>query len=248
MKPAAALSKTQVLDFARDGYIVLRDMVPAALVDAAQREIDNEIARNTPPPGQAGFHFPAMQANPALHALVQGSVIVSAVECLVAPGEVEVSPDAQAALNFPGHRHAPGAGHLDGWNPPEKRWTFTILVGVLLSDQERPNMGNLWLWPGTHLAHGAFFREHGAESMLTIPHNSPPIPLPEARQVLGRAGDVVLAHYLLAHNIGGNTSDQLRYAAYFRLRRTGHDDRWKEAMENEWLEWDGVREALQEPR
>lgn len=242
MNTPPSLSRQQVLAFARDGYLVIPDLVAAALVAAARGEIDAQLdGENAAPPG----HLPPMEANRTIHALIQRTGIVDLAEGLIGHDAVEVSPDAQVALNFPGHNHIPGGGHLDGWNPPQTRWTFTMLVGILLSDQESPNMGNLWLWPGTHITHGAFFREHGADSMLTIPHNSPPIQLPEATQFLGRAGDVILAHYLLAHNIGGNMSDRLRYAAYFRIRRTGHDDRWREAMENEWLEWDGVRAALE---
>jgi ectoine hydroxylase-related dioxygenase (phytanoyl-CoA dioxygenase family) len=45
---------------------------------------------------------------------------------------------------------------------------------------------------------------------------------PVAEQVLGRPGDLLLADYLLGHNIGGNTSDAVRRAVYLRVKRTGH--------------------------
>ena len=31
--------------------------------------------------------------------------------------------------------------------------TFTMLAGVLMSDQRGRDAGNLWVWPGTHLTH-----------------------------------------------------------------------------------------------
>lgn len=42
----------------------------------------------------------------------------------------------------------------------------------------------------------------------------------------GRRGDVLLAHYLLGHNIGGNDeSDRTRRAIYWRLWAEGHEAR-----------------------
>lgn len=38
---------------------------------------------------------------------------------------------------------------------------------------------------------------------------------PSLGEVHGRAGDLLLAHHLLGHNIGGNTSDAVRRAVYF---------------------------------
>src|SRR5208282_6058097 len=79
-------------------------------------------------------------------------------------------------------------------------------------------------WPGTHLTHAEYFRAHGPGAFLAT-GGYPPIPLPEPEQVTGEAGDLLLAHYLLGHNIGGNTSRAVRRAVYFRIKRTGHDPR-----------------------
>lgn len=53
--------------------------------------------------------------------------------------------------------------------------TFTLLACVLMSDQLTENSGNLWVWPGTHLAHAACFRDHGPQMFCAYP----PIDLPE---------------------------------------------------------------------
>lgn len=63
-------------------------------------------------------------------------------------------------------------------------------------------------------------------------------------QIRGRAGDLLLAHYLLGHNIGGNTSDRVRRAVYFRVKRCGHDPRWREFLQDPWLDYDAVRTML----
>jgi hypothetical protein len=122
------------------------------------------------------------------------------------------------------------------------------LVGVLMSDQATENSGNLWVWPGTHALTAAYFREHGPEAIVSC-ESVPPIELPEPTQILGKAGDVVFAHYLLNHNSGGNyESTETRRCVYYRLRRLGHLEHWREAICDEALEFDGVRNALPSAR
>jgi hypothetical protein len=44
------------------------------------------------------------------------------------------------------------------------------------------------------------------------------------------AGSILLAHYLLAHNIGGHfgpPGSQWRRTFYYRISATGHKDRWR---------------------
>jgi hypothetical protein len=119
-----------------------------------------------------------------------------------------------------------------------------MLAGVLMTEQNLDNAGNLWVWPGTHRTHAALFRERGPEAFLEY-KGYPKIALPEPIQVLGQPGDLVLAHYLLGHNIGGNyESERVRRAVYFRLRGVGHQYRWRECLCDELLEFDPVRIAL----
>jgi hypothetical protein len=63
-------------------------------------------------------------------------------------------------------------------------------------------------------------------------------------QVHGRAGDLLLAHYLLGHNIGGNTSDTVRRTVYFRVKRVGHAAHWRQFLQDAWLDYDAVRGVL----
>jgi hypothetical protein len=48
--------------------------------------------------------------------------------------------------------------------------------------------------------------------------------------VSARRGDPLLAHYLLGHNTGGNTTDRFRRIAYYRLGCAGHEGRWEETF------------------
>jgi ectoine hydroxylase-related dioxygenase (phytanoyl-CoA dioxygenase family) len=118
-----------------------------------------------------------------------------------------------------------------------------MLAGILLSEQSSEDMGNLWVWPGTHLTHETYFRKHGPEALLES-KGYPPIELPAPRQILGHAGDLLLSHYMLGHNIGGNTSSIIRKALYFRLMREGHRERWRDCIRDAMLEFDAVRAAL----
>ena len=89
--------------------------------------------------------------------------------------------------------------------------------------------------------------EFAGRGFLVLPRAVPPDVMAAAaeEQVTGEAADLLLAHYLLGHNIGGNTSRAVRRAVYFRIKRAGHDPRWREFLQDPWLDYDAVRERLE---
>jgi ectoine hydroxylase-related dioxygenase (phytanoyl-CoA dioxygenase family) len=95
------------------------------------------------------------------------------------------------------------------------------------------------------LTHAEYFRSRGPDAFFEAA-GYPPVGLPAPEQIRARAGDLLLAHYLLGHNIGGNTSDTIRRAVYFRVQRAGHAARWREFLQDPWLDYDPVR-ALRAP-
>ena len=234
--------------FAERGYVVIPDVLSRRQVDRAVAVVDDLIAETPPPDGHRGHHFywPALEpGHPLLGLLCDGAAFDTA-EQLIRPGRLEVPRQAQVALNVPPHPHRPGRGHLDGVTPPEsdgRPGTFTMLAGIMLTDQMIENAGNLWVWPGTHRAHEAYFRERGPDALLSS-RGLPDITHPAPEQVLGHAGDLLLAHYMLSHNIGGNTSPNVRRVVYYRLQREGHRARWRECLQDVWLEFDAIRAAL----
>jgi hypothetical protein len=159
-------------------------------------------------------------------------------------GRLEPVRIGQIALAFPSDEspRVPPP-HIDGLYTPSNGVpkgtvaTFTMLVGVLLSDQTVPAGGNLVVWPGSHRLHEAHFRRHGARSLL---RGLPEVPLPEPEPVFGRAGDLVLCHYQLAHAGGPNASPWIRYSVYFRVKARGHDARRWECLTDLWKEWPGL--------
>jgi hypothetical protein len=239
------LERGQVAEFAERGFVLLRQVVPPEAVSAASLAID-EMTKREPPGAEVRgpfnyFRTPAEA--PQVAALFAGGPAFGLAEELTGAGTLEVPGQAQVALNIPPFGHRPGMHHIDGF-PPEadgRPGTFTMLAGVLMSDQRDQDGGNLWVWPGTHLTHASYFAEHGPEAFFAA-GGYPPIRLPEPEQITGQAGDLLLAHFLLGHNIGGNTSSAVRRAVYFRVKRHGHDPRWREFLTDPWLDYDSIRE------
>jgi hypothetical protein len=241
------LSSSQLRAFARDGFLVVRDVVPAAVRAAALTRIDALLAERPPEPGHTGHHFYFEPADdePELVALLTGTPALAFAGALTAPRQLQAPSQVQVALTFPPYPHRPGGGHIDGVTPPPsagRPGTFTMLAGVVLSDQSRDDMGNLWVWPGTHHRLAAYFAAQGTGALIAsggyppVEHNNP-VP------VHARPGDLLLASYLLLHNIGGNTSGTLRKTVYFRLKVAGHDATWREYLQDALYEFDAARGA-----
>ena len=229
---------------------MVRNVIPPPILATASAAIDRLLEEQPPPQGHVGHHFYWLStlAGGPLPALFYDTQFRSLAQSLIDPGEIEIAfNQVQVALNVPPFSHRPGGPHLDGYQEGRKfPATFTMLAGVLMTEQKVENVGNLWVWPGTHRTHAAFFREReqGPEALVEF-KGYPQISLPEPLQVLGEPGDVVLAHYMLGHNIGGNyESASMRRAVYFRLRRVGHQHRWRECLCDELLEFDPVCAAL----
>jgi hypothetical protein len=242
------LSESELREFGIRGYVILRDVIPAATLAAASTAIDRLIDEQSPPAGHVGHHFywPSSLVAGPLPGLFYETPLRSLAQSLIDPGGIEIAfNQVQVVLNIPPFSHRPGGHHLDGYlEGQQDPATFTMLAGVLMTEQRVENAGNLWVWPGTHRTHAAFFRERGPEALVEL-KGYPKIELPEPSQLLGGPGDVILAHYMLGHNIGGNyESEKVRRAVYFRLRRVGHEHRWRECLCDELLEFDPVRAAL----
>jgi len=245
-----AITPEQMRSFAERGYVVVRNAVPKELIEAASREVDDLIQRDPPPSGHRGFHFywgsPSSDTDPLL-ALLQASSAVELATSLVSPLKLAKPDQLQISLNIPVWNHRPGGPHLDGPTPPEpsgRPGTFTMLAGIFLTDQAAVDMGNLWVWPGSHHAAAAYLRERGPDAIFEIAHPNYPMAPPE--QITGRAGDLYLGHYLLGHNMGGNTSALTRRVVYFRLQTEGHRLRWRQCVQDPLLEFGPVRLAQQQ--
>ncbi|WP_370380864.1 phytanoyl-CoA dioxygenase family protein [Catenulispora sp. GAS73] len=240
------LSEEQLKEFGERGYLVVPGVVDPELVERANRRIDELIEAKPPAEGHVGhhFYFPAAVDEPALTEPLMDAAFAYA-EALTEPGLLEEPQQVQVALNIPPFSHQPGRPHIDASisepTPGFKPNSFTLLAGVFVTDQATENSGNLWVWPGTHLTHAEYFRERGVEMYCAYPD----IKLPEPEQVTARAGDLLLAHYLLGHNIGGNyESDKTRRMLYYRVSGRGHAEEPERILTEPWYEYGAVRALM----
>lgn len=226
--------------FKKLGYVIVPGVLTAKQIDTG-RSIVAELLAETPP---AGPHFVWPRFGAGGHPLLdfyRETGVAELAGALLHPGLALPDPDfAQVAVTTPPFPHRPGSPHVDGITPGEpdgRPGTFSLLAGLWLTGHDGPDRGNLWVWPGTHLRLGAYLVEHGPEALTRVdemrPGPYPKVELGEPVQVTGPAGSVLLAHYLLGHNIGGHlgsAGDERRETIYYRLRATGHVERWREVV------------------
>ncbi|MFL5239358.1 MAG: phytanoyl-CoA dioxygenase family protein [Rhizomicrobium sp.] len=240
------LSANQLRLFADRGYVVVPNAVEPRLLASALAEVDRMITKA--PPGQKrGFHFywvnDVSPPSPFLSLLTDSSAF-DIISALIRPLQLTMPQQAQVSINIPPFLHRPGGPHLDGISvtePSGRPGTFTLLAGFFLTDQPRPDMGNLWVWPGSHHVGAAYLTAHGPDALLNLEH--PVYPMAPPEQVVGKAGDLFLGHYMLGHNMGGNLSGDVRRVVYFRLKSNMHVARWREYVQNPLLEFAPLRDV-----
>jgi len=232
--------------FARDGYVVIKGLVPEELLARADAEIDRLVSAE-PPPADAQWHmyFPEPTRLPACDAALRESGALQVANELVAPHVLDHALNhIQVALNMAGWTHTPGGPHIDC--QVDEPGSFTMLAAIYLRDESRPASGNLWVWPGSHWDHARLFAERGLDVLVPTGGHStlldPPLPLGKPLPVLAERGDLLLAHFLLGHNRGGNETDHLRRIIYYRLATEGHETRRAEFLVDPLTEYAPLRD------
>ncbi len=241
-----AITRAQLAAFREQGYVVIPGVLDYRQLACGRRIVAAMLTAEPPPAGHTGPYslwprFAPPGEGGHDHGLLRfyratgiGALAAGLLRPDLPPQEPEF---AQLAATIPSWPHRPGGQHVDGISPPSSDGTpgtFSLLAGAWLTDHSELDQGNLWVWPGTHLRFGAYLAEHGADALGQLhPRPYPPIELGEPQQVTGPAGSVLLAHYLLAHNIGGHNGPAgpvMRQVIYYRLQAVGHRGRWREAV------------------
>ena len=242
------ISDEQRRHFRDEGFVVVSDVLSDELVERGRR-IVAAMLEKAPSEG-IGPHFlwPRFGNGHPLLDLYREAGVAEVAAQLVRPDLIVQEPDfAQVAMTIPPWPHRPGGPHVDGITPcldDGTPGTFTMLAGLWLTGHEELDRGNLYVWPGSHLGLGAYLADHGPDALTRVDEMSegpyPDIPLGTPQQVTGRAGSLLLAHYLLGHNIGGHfgpTTDPRRETLYYRLQTTTHRTHWRTAVTNPLLEF-----------
>jgi len=233
-----------------DGYVIVPDLIPRARLDAALQAINGSLGEQGIAKDQiwtlrAQTFCPELVAAPPILDLYGQTPLPALAEAALGAGNVPPPSTGQIALRFPQplaeprdpYPHIDGMpGPLNGVEPGTLH-TFTALAGVFLSDAPAPFQGNFTVWPGSHRLLETYFRANGTTELL---HGFPRVPMPAPRQLIVRAGDVLLAHHALAHGAAANLGPHVRYAVFFRLSHRHHDPGSTTSLTDIWRHWEGL--------
>jgi hypothetical protein len=244
------LTQDQQGSFVRDGYVVVRDVVPVGLRVPALRAI-NAALGHVGPERVANYVFSGhencdpLQHAPALLELLTSSPALSLAEQLTEPGQLAPVFCCQLATRFPDFEavsfpmpHLDGIPNRTNGLPGGELFPFSVLVGVFLSDATETQCGNVVVFPGGHRVVRDYGRAHpdgwfDAEGFGPPPMGIPTLALADPIEIQARAGDVVLAHYLWPHSVSSNHSPNIRYAVYYRLVHREVRNGWSQ-FQNLW--------------
>lgn len=266
------LTEEQKRSFIRDGYVVLRNMVPPELVQAALRSVDASWAEGKydydteTPEAVPGFKDEA-QAAPEIGRIITDTKIIDACNDLLGQGNSNCGKRAQIAFR-PTDRWRKAQGMSMTKNMPKHKWhidagkgiyektatPFTLLVAVALSPGQHfdENRGQLNVWPGSHLKLHAMICERVKKNLITdggynmFGYGPGKPDMGEPIRVLLRPGDVCLAHQRLGHSGGINLHRDTRKQLYFRVSHKNHDDFLDQILEggSVFTEYEGIKDVV----
>jgi hypothetical protein len=231
--------------FATNGIIIKRGFVSPDLVNRAVALITDWYCTEMNQALLANYtqrtFAPELGSHPDILALFAQSGVVGLVRDLV--GDFAPITTTQIQIRVPQTAlqqvQPDKAMHVDGvacphLDPAELR-TFSLLVGVVLSDISDPAGGALRYVPGGHVRMAQWF---GTEWSLGITDQVPPhIDAEQGVAFLGKPGDVLLMHHLVPHAVGQNYTTTPRIMAYFRVSHVDHPSRRLEALRDPWLDF-----------
>lgn len=240
---SSELTPEQKLQLYDQGWVVIPQVVPAEMVQAARNTINSTIESYL---DSIQTYAHTLKTDEHLTNLLMKTDAFSLIESALGNGKVVASTNVQCALRFPGHDPKSLNNlkpHIDSFHPskdgkPGSITPFIAIAGFFLNDIDQVNCGNFTVWPRTHRQFAEYFEKHGADPELKL--GIPPVDLPEPMQIKAKAGDMILAHYQLAHTAAANISNAVRYAVYIRMH---HADRPKDSLDvltDLWKYWYGM--------
>jgi hypothetical protein len=252
------LSKRQKRQFADEGYLVVQGVVPQVMIKAARQTVNHSIGHvgiggEDLVNHRGGFHCAELLDASVITDMFNKTPVMRVAEELMGQGNVQAVGRAKVYPRFPllpGDEKKRLGGHIDGLGngtngQPRGSYSrnFTAFAVIYLADVSRPWSGNFTVWPGSHRAYEAHFKQYGHG---LLKEGRPQIDLPaDPVMVTAEAGDLVIAHHALMHGACANNSPDVRLAAISRLKHVAVEALGADAYLHIWREWDGVREVLE---
>jgi len=268
------LTDEEILSFAKNGYLILKDVVPAkqmedalAVIDKAYEEGNHGVNDKNPKDKVPEFRNDVAKNHKVVET-VKGTKLWSAVEQLIGKGSAQMPKLAQVALREPSE-YWKGKGwdlhtsvekwpwHIDGGQGTYAfvGSPFTMLVGICMSegqDSSDENHGQFLAWPGSHAKLHPLIPNRIKKGLITDPSSVfNDIERPDLGgpiRVPLKPGDAVIVHQRTGHSGGPNLGPHIRKNLYFRVSNSKHDTYLKSGeLLNGWVwaEYAGVRTILE---
>lgn len=251
------LTKAQKRHFAEEGYIKVPNVIPKLMIDNALRAVNHSIGfvglgGEDMENNRSAFFCAELLEAPVILDLYHKTPAFELAEDLLGQGNVLPLTRAKPYPRFPDlltgedvvHR-----GHLDGIGSgtngmPKGYYNrgFSLFAVIYLADLHEINAGNFTLWPKSHRTISEHFAQVGHEVLAT---GMPKLDYPEGPvMITANAGDLILAHSMIFHTGGVNTSPNVRQAVIARFKHKDNDAIGKDGYTDLWREYPGVHEVL----
>mmetsp|Transcript_31270 Transcript_31270/g.60364 ORF Transcript_31270/g.60364 Transcript_31270/m.60364 type:complete len:305 (+) Transcript_31270:81-995(+) len=249
-----SLTAEQLLEFHKNGYLVIKNAVGSEHVSKALRYINRAIEDATKgrpvkdDEGTGNWHW---RSHPAIMNLYRKGLAWRYSENLMGEKNFTVPTAAQVAIRYPlaYNEHPPkklrrSGWHVDGWQYGRGGTNqFSLLVGVALNPWREEMVGNFVVFPGKHHEMARNLAAEGGEEALRVALSKSPGPDLDVDpvQIIAEPGDIILAHSLLPHLPGPNHGHDIRYAVFFRV---AHDQKDQTQFEDLFCDFEPVKTAF----
>lgn len=237
--------------FIHDGVIIRRGFIPLDLVRTARHLVEKWYETCFEATAIEQYTQKTFAPNLGSHPDLLNVYHLSGLECLCAslvhPALIQPVLNVQIQIRVPHELQPltqPEKGmHVDGvacphLDPRELR-TFTLLVGVPLSEIDEVDQGALRYLPGAHMGMAEWFRCEWTRGITDQVPSS--IGARSDVAFLGRPGDVIILHHLVPHAVGSNRTVKPRLMLYFRVKHERHEQFVLDALCDPWLEFPELR-------
>mmetsp|Transcript_20451 Transcript_20451/g.23160 ORF Transcript_20451/g.23160 Transcript_20451/m.23160 type:complete len:405 (+) Transcript_20451:75-1289(+) len=247
------LTTEQRESFKKNGFVQIKGVIPCEMVNEALALINNDLLKrdaHEERDGKNNVFCHRLIMNKTILGLLYKSPAWTLVQRLLGKGNASIKGAPQIALKAPtlnkknnDEQVDPTGWHTDGTAGGQYS-AMTMLVGITLSAQREPNCGNLCVHPGSHEILLPIYRKkvQNGEPSYDEEGSEPRLALPNGIHVLAEPGDIILAHQKLAHQVAPNTTSNIRYQIYFRIRHKNHSDYIKSGvlLDDLWVEFEGL--------